>query len=136
MHGRDNTVFALFLGFLSTMDEHAPGNYGLMDILEALRFLEKYIADFGGNPNNITLGGYGPGASAAALLTLSPKSKISTCELYICNIVYHISQRLFVTMWGPIRSVSAKIYTPHMNGNHFFLEGGQWVWLKSGQPVT
>ena len=87
-----NTLpFVLFLGFLSTMDENSPGNYGLMDILAALRFLEKYIADFGGNPNNITLGGFGSGASAAALLTLSPKSKISTCEFYICDSLYQIS---------------------------------------------
>ena len=92
----------LFLGFLSTMDENSPGNYGLMDILAALRFLEKYIADFGGNPNNITLGGFGSGASAAALLTLSPKSKISTCEFYICDILYQISDFCDTEEWGPI----------------------------------
>jgi neuroligin len=59
---------------MSTMDSSSPGNYGLMDILAALKFIRNYIRIFGGNPDKVTLVGAGSGASAIGILLLSPRS--------------------------------------------------------------
>ncbi|CAH0698872.1 unnamed protein product [Spodoptera exigua] len=47
--------------------EGAPGNAGLKDMIAALRWVKNNIADFGGNPNDITIAGYSAGATAADL---------------------------------------------------------------------
>ncbi|KAJ4426257.1 hypothetical protein ANN_27069 [Periplaneta americana] len=44
-------------GFLSTGDDAAPGNYAMKDQLEALRWVQKNIAAFGGDPNKVTIMG-------------------------------------------------------------------------------
>ncbi|CAG0923892.1 unnamed protein product [Notodromas monacha] len=62
-------------GFLSTEDEAAPGNYGLLDIAEALKWVHTNIVFFGGDVGSVTLGGYGSGASAAHLLAFSPAAR-------------------------------------------------------------
>jgi carboxylesterase type B len=43
------------LGFLSTGDNLQPGNMGLMDQVEALRWVKKYIRNFGGDPEKVKL---------------------------------------------------------------------------------
>lgn len=60
------------LGFLCLGTETAPGNAGLKDILAGLRWVQENIAQFGGNPNDVTLVGHGSGAAAVDLITLSP----------------------------------------------------------------
>ena len=59
------------LGFLvSTADgTTASGNYGLMDQQKALQWVAAYIANFGGNPGNVTLFGESAGAMSVGLHT-------------------------------------------------------------------
>ncbi|NP_001161602.1 neuroligin 1/2-like protein [Saccoglossus kowalevskii] len=59
------------LGFLSTEDEAAPGNFGLMDQILALQWIKTNIQEFGGNPTLITVFGTGTGGSCSHLLMLS-----------------------------------------------------------------
>ncbi|GAU89716.1 hypothetical protein RvY_02230-2 [Ramazzottius varieornatus] len=59
-------------GFLNTGDGFARGNYGLMDQVAAIKFVEENVEQFGGDPNNITVMGHGTGAACVNLLMISP----------------------------------------------------------------
>ncbi len=54
---------------------HASGNWGLMDLLAALRWVKENIARFGGDPANVTMFGHSSGAYDIQLLMASPLSK-------------------------------------------------------------
>ncbi|XP_055587409.1 carboxylesterase 5A-like [Uranotaenia lowii] len=60
------------LGFFSTGDHHAQGNWGMKDCVEALRWVRNNIANFGGDPDNVTIFGESAGAAAVHYLVLSP----------------------------------------------------------------
>uniref|UniRef100_A0A8C2DJI5 Neuroligin 4 X-linked a n=1 Tax=Cyprinus carpio TaxID=7962 RepID=A0A8C2DJI5_CYPCA len=63
------------LGFLSTGDQAAKGNYGLLDQIQALRWIKENILAFKGDPKRVTIFGSGAGASCVSLLTLSHYSE-------------------------------------------------------------
>ncbi|XP_063224005.1 juvenile hormone esterase-like isoform X2 [Bacillus rossius redtenbacheri] len=63
------------LGFLSTGDRWAPGNYGLKDQVAALRWVQANIRQFGGDPSSVTLFGQSAGGSCVHYHMLSPMSK-------------------------------------------------------------
>jgi carboxylesterase type B len=63
------------LGFLSTGDAAIPGNNGLKDQVMALRWVQQNIAQFGGDPGNVTIFGESAGGGSVHLLLLSPMSK-------------------------------------------------------------
>jgi len=54
---------------------HAFGNYGIMDMQAALQWVKRNIAAFGGDPNNVTVGGQSAGAGASTAIVVSPASK-------------------------------------------------------------
>lgn len=70
-------------GFLSTGDQAAKGNYGLLDQIQALRWIEENIGAFGGDPKRVTIFGSGAGASCVSLLTLSHYSEGNRVMLYL-----------------------------------------------------
>ncbi|XP_044012655.1 juvenile hormone esterase-like [Aphidius gifuensis] len=63
------------LGFLNVEDEIAPGNQGLKDQVAALKWINKYISNFGGDKNNITIFGESAGGASVHYLCLSPLSQ-------------------------------------------------------------
>ncbi|XP_029782034.1 carboxylesterase 3-like isoform X2 [Suricata suricatta] len=60
------------LGFLSTGDEHAPGNWGFLDVVAALHWVQGNISPFGGDFNSVTIFGSSAGACIVSALVLSP----------------------------------------------------------------
>uniref|UniRef100_A0A182WL96 Carboxylesterase type B domain-containing protein n=1 Tax=Anopheles minimus TaxID=112268 RepID=A0A182WL96_9DIPT len=62
------------LGFLSTGDGSASGNYGLKDQVMVLRWVKKNIQAFGGDPNQVTIFGESAGGVCTQLHMLSPLS--------------------------------------------------------------
>lgn len=62
-------------GFFTTMDGMAPGNFGLLDQVAALDWVNQQIRDFGGNPTRVVIGGHGSGAVSVGLHLVSPLSE-------------------------------------------------------------
>ncbi|KAJ9581580.1 hypothetical protein L9F63_023239, partial [Diploptera punctata] len=63
------------LGFLSTGDSVIPGNFGLKDQVMALRWIQENIAQFGGDPDKVTIFGMSAGGASIHYQVLSPLSK-------------------------------------------------------------
>ena len=54
---------------------HTTGNYGLLDQIEALNWINKNAEYFGGDKNNITIAGESAGSSSVSALCSSPRAK-------------------------------------------------------------
>uniref|UniRef100_A0A336LYP1 Carboxylic ester hydrolase n=1 Tax=Culicoides sonorensis TaxID=179676 RepID=A0A336LYP1_CULSO len=64
-----------FLGFFSTDDKYASGNYGLKDAVLALKWVQKNIEAFGGDPEKVTIFGESAGSCLVNYLVLSPLTR-------------------------------------------------------------
>lgn len=69
------------LGFLAhpaltaESPERVSGNYGLLDQIEALRWVKRNIAAFGGDPDNVTIAGESAGALSVMHLMAAPPAR-------------------------------------------------------------
>ena len=68
------------LGFFAhpALENESPGgpvNFGLLDQIAALRWVQRNIARFGGNPSNVTIFGESSGAKSVLALFCSPLAR-------------------------------------------------------------
>lgn len=62
-------------GFLCLGTEDVPGNAGMKDMVAALRWVRRNIANFGGNRDDVTIAGFSAGSTAVDLLLLSDMTR-------------------------------------------------------------
>ena len=73
---RLGTLGFLALPALAAEDPNgSTGNYGILDQIKALEWVQKYIAVFGGNPERVTLFGQSAGGMSICTLMSSPLAK-------------------------------------------------------------
>ena len=69
------------LGFLAlpALDQESPdhvsGNYGLLDMIAALRWVQNNVGGFGGDPGNVTIFGQSAGAFGVNAMMVSPLAR-------------------------------------------------------------
>ena len=56
-------------------DGVGPGNLGILDQIEVLRWVQENITQFGGDPNNVTLFGQASGGAVVQAVVATPAAK-------------------------------------------------------------
>lgn len=62
-------------GLEAESKDGVSGNYGFLDQIALLEWIQKNISNFGGDPDNVTIFGVSAGAMSVALLCTSPKAE-------------------------------------------------------------
>lgn len=96
-------IFVLFVGFLRPgIRDDTASNFGLLDQIAALLWLRENIAEFGGDPNSITLVGHGTGAIFANLLLISPvanKKGNGYCRVACLRLLRSLNIKRTLSWW-------------------------------------
>ncbi|XP_047385270.1 carboxylesterase 4A isoform X2 [Sciurus carolinensis] len=113
------------LGFLSTSDNQARGNWALLDQVEALHWVQENIEDFGGDPDSVTLFGQSSGAMCI--------SGLEVAHLAGCN---HNSTRIMVDCLRSLSGAQIMHVSRQMNFFHinFQKQPQEIIWFLS--PVV
>ncbi len=67
--------FLAHTGLSAENDKHVSGNYGLLDMIAGLKWVQKNISAFGGDPARVTIFGESAGGAAVSILCASPLAK-------------------------------------------------------------
>ncbi len=119
-------------GLSAESPQRISGNFGLLDQIEALRWVKSNIGAFGGDPSNVTIGGESAGGLSVMYLMTSPNAQglfskaiaqsaymVSTQELrrarYGSPSAEDIGSRLAATLGAPkiaaLRAMNAQALT-------------------------
>ena len=55
--------------------DEVPGNAGMFDQIEGLRWVQKFIKYFGGDPNKVTIMGQSAGGASVGFLMVAPQTQ-------------------------------------------------------------
>jgi para-nitrobenzyl esterase len=67
--------FLAHAGLTAESPHKSSGNYGLLDQIAALRWIQKNIAAFGGDPQRVTIAGQSSGGMSVSMLMASPRAQ-------------------------------------------------------------
>jgi para-nitrobenzyl esterase len=79
----------------------ASGNYGLLDMIVALQWVQRNIAAFGGDPGNVTVFGESAGGTAVCLLMVMPQAE---------GLFQKVISESAAWMFGPISHMTESWY--------------------------
>ncbi len=88
------------LGFLAhpaLASRGSAGNYGLMDQQAALRWVQRNIAQFGGNPRNVTIAGQSAGGLSVLAQLVSPGARGLFQRAIVQSGTFALNQRPLAT---------------------------------------
>uniref|UniRef100_A0A7M4ED91 Carboxylic ester hydrolase n=1 Tax=Crocodylus porosus TaxID=8502 RepID=A0A7M4ED91_CROPO len=94
------------LGFFSTGDEHARGNWAYLDQIAALQWIQKNVEHFGGNPGSVTIFGVSAGSVSVSALS----SMHVCCEGVICKLAMTAFQTAPILVFVNHIQKAAKLY--------------------------
>ncbi|KFZ08225.1 hypothetical protein V502_09478 [Pseudogymnoascus sp. VKM F-4520 (FW-2644)] len=117
------------LGFLAIPGTTVTGNYGIADQINALQWVIKNIASFGGDPNQITIGGDSAGAgSVRALLGSPPANGKFQGAIAMSNLGGGVTLGL--------ESTYSTTYSSYLTVAESYAVAGQNVFLAAGCNQT
>ncbi len=82
---------------------HPSGNYGLRDMIAALRWVRSNIASFGGDPHRVTIAGESAGGMAVSLLAAAPAAR-------------GLFERVIAESGSAFRAPRYSLYAPDQSG--------------------
>ena len=85
----------------SESPQHASGNYGLLDMIAALQWVQRNISAFGGDPHNVTIFGESAGGTAVCLLMVMPQAE---------GLFQKVISESAAWMFGPISHLTESWY--------------------------
>lgn len=110
-------IFFSEIGFISTGDEVLPGNAGLRDQILALKWVQRNIASFGGDPSRVAIAGTSAGSASVGYLVLSPAASGKYHFQMFTAKVRVTCRSVFCCHYG-IRSTTDPVVVPKKsNGN-------------------
>ncbi|UYZ64954.1 carboxylesterase family protein [Hymenobacter weizhouensis] len=123
-------------GFLGRAD--APANLGLLDLLSALRWVQRTIAGFGGDPACVTLLGHSSGGDAAAHLLVAEGAAGLFQRVILHSAPLGLAPnraRMTQAMAAAVGAIPADApYQEVLTREVLAWRAARWAGLKSGMP--